>query len=146
MPIWECIASPKRQQKSLWCAVPSVKKIDSFSHSLDRKRTSTIVSNIQDNRAHGPMELIVEKPKFNRGFVCGCHFDDPSDVGIASICPSGMHICRTTAWLFFLQGGLESVLYARVVFQGTVEVTREPSCCNIPDFSGRADGSRNDLA
>ncbi len=33
----ECIASPKRQQKSLWCAVQSSKKIDSFSHSRGRK-------------------------------------------------------------------------------------------------------------
>jgi hypothetical protein len=36
IPVWECVASPKRQQKPLWCAVPSVKKIDSFSHSLGR--------------------------------------------------------------------------------------------------------------
>jgi len=39
----ERIASPKRQQKSLWFAVPSVKKIDSFSHSLGRKQTVKIL-------------------------------------------------------------------------------------------------------
>jgi len=37
--MWEYIASPKRQQKSLWCAVPSVKKTASFSHSLGHNRT-----------------------------------------------------------------------------------------------------------
>jgi hypothetical protein len=34
--MWECIALSKPQQKSLWCAVPLVNKIDAFSHSLGR--------------------------------------------------------------------------------------------------------------
>ena len=37
--MWEGVASTKRQQKASWCAVPSVKTIDSLSHSLDPKPT-----------------------------------------------------------------------------------------------------------
>jgi hypothetical protein len=36
--MWECIALFKQPQKSLWCAVPLVKKIDAFSHSLGQKQ------------------------------------------------------------------------------------------------------------
>jgi hypothetical protein len=37
--MWECIALSKPQQKSLWCAVPLVNKIDAFSHSLGQQQT-----------------------------------------------------------------------------------------------------------
>ena len=37
--MWACIATPKRQEKSLWRAAPSVEKINSLSHSLDPKGT-----------------------------------------------------------------------------------------------------------
>ncbi len=37
--MWECIALSKQPQKSLWGAVPLVKKIDAFSHSLGREQT-----------------------------------------------------------------------------------------------------------
>ncbi len=48
--MWESIASPKRQQESLWSAVPSVKKIDTFSHSLGRKRPFKSVDFEQSER------------------------------------------------------------------------------------------------
>jgi hypothetical protein len=35
--MWECIALSKQKQKSLWCGVPLVNKIDAFSHSLGRE-------------------------------------------------------------------------------------------------------------
>jgi hypothetical protein len=43
--MWECIALSKQPQKSSWGAVPLVKKIDAFSHSLGQKQTNALQKN-----------------------------------------------------------------------------------------------------